>query len=284
MAKTDANVLVLGPCDITVGGVDMGYVQDAVFTPSYSKIEAMVAEYGDTPIKSWELAVGGTLTFTKHECTITTYQKLIGGTSVITDGTDSALGFGKLAGTPITPVEVTVTPQSQMALSGEIGTLTLWKCVPDGPGAISYNAETQKLEVTLKCQVDSSKNSGEKIGRFGDPNVAADTSAPTVSTYLPLDDATGVAVDATVNATFNEALDPGTINNGSVLLMLGADSSGPQTPVAGVVSYDVATSKITFTPSANLSASTLYELIITTAVKNVSGVAFAGAKSSFTTA
>lgn len=280
---TDANVLLLGPANITIGGVDMGYTQDASLEVTSESTEAMVAEYGTTPMKAWVRATGATLKFTLHEMVLSKWQKVFQGSALITDGVTSALGFGQTAGTPITPAEVVVTPQSQMALVGEIGTLTLWACVPQGPNGVKWDAEHQKLEVTLKAFVNTSKNSGEKLGRIGDPDVSADTTAPTVSPYAPLDDATGVSVSATINATFNEALDAGTVNTDNVQVFLGTEVGGPQTKVAGTIAYDSTLFKITFTPTAALTGATLYEVVWGSGIKNSSGVRFAGAKTSFTT-
>ena len=77
---------------------------------------------------------------------------------------------------------------------------------------------------------------------------AADNTAPTVSSTIPADTATGVALNANVTATFSEAMDPSTITTTTFTLKQGA------TPVSGVVSY-VGTSA-TFNPAANLAAST----------------------------
>lgn len=284
MAKDASKVLLLGPANAYVNDVDQGFVADAVVTITTQRVDAMVAEAGDTPIKSWELATGVSVSLVIKETDLTRWQKLLGASAIITDGTDTALGIGKSAGTPITPFELRLEPQTQNAVANSLGTVTLWKCVPDGDVAISYNAEQSQPTITLKALFDTSRNEGEKVGRIGDTDVSADSSAPTVSPYAPLDDATGVVVSTTIAATFNEALLPETVNLANVQVFLGADASGPQTPVAGSISYDATLFKITFTPTANLAASTLYEVIWGKGIKNVSGVAFAGAKTSFTTA
>lgn len=283
MAKTSTEIYMLGPCQLSLDGSDMGYVEDVELSLEFEDFLASVAQYGSAPVKAWHLATKASVKFVMHQVTYAKYQKVMNGSSVITDGVDTALGFGSTAGAQLTPVELVLTPE-QSATLGDMGKLTLWKVVPSENRSIKWNKEHQKLEVTVVALVNESKADGEKLGRFGDGAVSADTSAPTVSTYLPLDDATGVATSATVNATFNEALDEDTINAQSVMLFTGLEASGPQTPVAGTVTYDSATKKITFTPSSALSASTLYEFILTTAIKNASGVRFAGAKSSFTTA
>lgn len=283
MAKTSNEIFMLGPCQLSLDGSDMGYVEDVELSLEFEDFLANVAQYGGAPVKAWHLATKASVKFTMHQVTYAKYNKVMQGSAVITDGVDTALGFGSTAGAGLTPQELILTPE-QSATLGDMGKLILWKVVPGESRSIKWNKEHQKLEVTMVALINESKADGEKLGRFGDAAVSADTSAPTVSTYAPLDDATGVATSATVNATFNEALDEDTVNSGTVMLFAGSETGGPQTPVAGTVSYDSALKKITFTPTSALSASTLYEFILTTRIKNASGIAFAGAKSSFTTA
>jgi len=77
--------------------------------------------------------------------------------------------------------------------------------------------------------------------------------------------------------TFSKALDPSTITNVTFTLMQGT------TPVTGTVTYAGVTA--TFTPTANLAASTVYTATITTGVKDLAGNALAANYSwSFTSA
>jgi hypothetical protein len=88
-----------------------------------------------------------------------------------------------------------------------------------------------------------------------------DTTAPTVSSVSPVADATDVAVDTVIAATFNKAMDSSTITTSSFIL----DS------VSGSVSYDSGTYTATFTPSANLSYDTTYTAILGTAITDAAG-------------
>jgi methionine-rich copper-binding protein CopC len=106
---------------------------------------------------------------------------------------------------------------------------------------------------------------------------AADTSAPTVSSTLPADAATGLAINANITATFSEAMDATTISSASVTLKQGANV------IAGSVTYVGTTA--TFNPTGNLLANTLYTATVTTTVKDLAGNALAAPKTwSFTTA
>lgn len=91
---------------------------------------------------------------------------------------------------------------------------------------------------------------------------------PTVISTIPTNNATGVPLNQAVSATFSEAINPTTINGITVTL------TGPGgVAVAGVVTYVVAGSVATFTPTAALLPSTLYTATITTGVADLSGTA-----------
>ncbi|MDO8733697.1 MAG: ice-binding family protein [Elusimicrobiota bacterium] len=105
---------------------------------------------------------------------------------------------------------------------------------------------------------------------------AADTTAPTVSSTIPADAATGIAVNANITATFSEAMSTATITTATFTLKQGA------TLVPCVVTY--AGTVATLNPSGNLAGSTLYTANITIGVKDLAGNALAVNKSwSFTT-
>jgi hypothetical protein len=97
-----------------------------------------------------------------------------------------------------------------------------------------------------------------------------DSVAPAVSSTNPADSATNVSLDAAVNATFSEAIDPSTITTATFTLTgLGA------TPIPGKVSYDVPSRIATFTPSSTLAQGTAITATITTGVKDLAGNALA---------
>jgi hypothetical protein len=96
-----------------------------------------------------------------------------------------------------------------------------------------------------------------------------DTTPPTVTLLNPADDQPGVLIDASVNATFDKAMDPSTINPQTFTV------TGPgATVVVGKVSYDVSDMIATFTPVSPLAASTLFTATISGA-KDLAGNALA---------
>ncbi len=107
--------------------------------------------------------------------------------------------------------------------------------------------------------------------------LTTDSTAPTVSNLNPGDGTPGVVVDASVNATFDKAMDPSTINPDTFTLM------GPgATVVGGKVSYDVADQIATFTPVNPLAASTSFTATISGA-KDLAGNALATTVWTFST-
>ena len=91
------------------------------------------------------------------------------------------------------------------------------------------------------------------------------TLAPTVISNEPLNNATGVALNAMVTATFSVPMDSLTLTSTTFTLTQGA------TPITGTVSY--AGIIASFKPTSNLLPGTIYTATITTGAKNVPGTA-----------
>jgi hypothetical protein len=103
-----------------------------------------------------------------------------------------------------------------------------------------------------------------------------DTTAPTVTSTIPVDAASGVAVNSNIYANFSESMDSTTITATNFTVT----KSG--VPVSGAVTYTGATA--TFKPAANLTASTTYTATITTGVTDLAANSLASNKTwSFTT-
>jgi len=96
---------------------------------------------------------------------------------------------------------------------------------------------------------------------------APDLALPMVNSTDPLSSATDIAANKVVTITFNEAMTASTINSTTLTLTQGTN------PVTGTVGYSGMTA--TFTPSANLAASTTYTATVTTGAKDLAGNALA---------
>lgn len=97
-----------------------------------------------------------------------------------------------------------------------------------------------------------------------------DVLAPTVLSTQPGTDATGVAINQSINATFSEAMAPSTLNSTTFTL------TGPnQLTIAGLITYDSTSNIASFKPSAPLAENTTYAAAITTGAEDRAGNALA---------
>ncbi|HVD61166.1 MAG TPA: Ig-like domain-containing protein, partial [Gemmatimonadaceae bacterium] len=93
---------------------------------------------------------------------------------------------------------------------------------------------------------------------------APDTTPPSVVSITPANGLNGVSVFTSVTVVFSEPMNAASINGSTISLALSSNSS----PVAGTLTYNVATNTATFTPSAALTFSTGYTISVTTAASD----------------
>jgi hypothetical protein len=87
---------------------------------------------------------------------------------------------------------------------------------------------------------------------------------PVVVTTTPLNLATSVPLNQIITATFNEKMNPATINQNTFTLR-------NNSVLAGTLTYDDLNNKLSFAPSSTLIINTTYTGKITTSVKDVNG-------------
>lgn len=105
---------------------------------------------------------------------------------------------------------------------------------------------------------------------------APDPDAPTIVSMDPVNNATDIARNKTIEVNFSEEMDPSTITGSTFTLVQGT------TAIPGTVTYSG--TKAIFTPSNGLKASTAYTATITTGAKNSEEIAVAYSTSwTFTT-
>jgi len=104
-----------------------------------------------------------------------------------------------------------------------------------------------------------------------------DVTSPVTNATDPVDNTNGTARNTAINITFNEAMDPLTINSSTFMVKQGT------TIVNGTVTYSGTTA--TFTPSNNLEPGLTYTATLTTGAKDLAGNSLATIKEwSFATA
>ena len=92
------------------------------------------------------------------------------------------------------------------------------------------------------------------------------TTSPTITVTNPANIATGVELNATVNATFSEAMNPATLTSATFTL---AAPGGIAVP--GTVTYSAASDIATFTPTDALAMNTEYTANVTNGARDLSG-------------
>lgn len=97
-----------------------------------------------------------------------------------------------------------------------------------------------------------------------------DTTPPSVSSTSPDDLATDVPLDATITITFDEAMDASSIA-GAITVV------GSLEDPYGTVTYDAASRTATFTPNAPLLSASTYDVVVSTAARDIAGNALAAA-------
>lgn len=120
-------------------------------------------------------------------------------------------------------------------------------------------------------------------GNWGDYSTiwsfTVDTVGPNVVSVLPADGSVGVACNgAEISVTFDEAMDPATINETKLTMY---SISGIAIP--GTVTYDDVTFKATFTPDTYLQYGMLYTVYIAHDITDLAGNTVGGSSYSFTT-
>lgn len=100
--------------------------------------------------------------------------------------------------------------------------------------------------------------------RIYNPKITGDVTAPTV-TVVPVDLATGIALDTTIVWTFSEPVSSASVNSANFMLLeVGV-------PVAGALTQSLDKITVTFTPTVVLITATAYTAIATTNVKDLNG-------------
>jgi hypothetical protein len=123
----------------------------------------------------------------------------------------------------------------------------------------------------------SATNGGSATGGQGTGSGGGSTggtsTAPTVLSNTPLSGAAAVPLNASISATFSEAMEMATLTSATFTLTSGS----PAVAVPGTVVYG--SSKAVFLPAAQLAASASFTATITTGAKSASGIALAASYS-----
>ncbi|MBY0409123.1 MAG: Ig-like domain-containing protein, partial [Burkholderiaceae bacterium] len=148
--------------------------------------------------------------------------------------------------------------------------------------SISYNTSARQFTISglasgTDTYVDVELFQFSDQLRTASSLITVDATAPTVVTFSPADEATGVTVGSNIVLTFSEAIARGT---GSIVLKTAAGVVVATYDAASSANLSVAGSVFTLNPSADLTAGTAYRLELAAgSVKDLAGNSFAGTSS-----
>jgi len=166
---------------------------------------------------------------------------------------------------PMDPASINI---SSFLVAGVTGTVTYdstnkiaaFKPSPDFAPNTKFNAT-----ITVGAKDMSGTPLAVPFGFSFTTRTTKDTSPPNIVAVNVAAGATCVPLEQKIQVTFDEQMDSLTINPGTFFIA----------GVAGTVTYDVASQNATFTPSANLAASTTFTIMVTTGAKDMGGVPLA---------
>lgn len=112
---------------------------------------------------------------------------------------------------------------------------------------------------------------GSSDGKGAIERINTDTQAPSVASVLPASAATGIAINSKITVTFSGNIDSSTVTDTNVKVTEAVSGDA----VSGTLSCQDKT--ITFTPDADLKATTEYKVELKTGIKGTNGVALGSA-------
>jgi hypothetical protein len=173
------------------------------------------------------------------------------------------------------PATITATGTFTLAVSGVGGAAV--------PGTVSYAGSiatfipssplTPSTEFTATITTAAEDLAGNALAAnyvwSFTTGTGPDTTSPTITVTSPASAAINALLNAAVSATFSKPMNPITITAPGTFTMAVAGVGGAA--VTGTVTYDSVNQIATFTPAANLTATTQYTATITNAATDLEG-------------
>jgi hypothetical protein len=168
----------------------------------------------------------------------------------------------------ITTTDFTVTSATGVAVAGTVTPDVTHKVYTFTPTAALALSTAYTATITIAAQdVFGNPMASNYTWTFTTGATACVTTGPPAVIYAtPIANGTGVCLNSPAIATFNEPMNPATINTNTFTLAPG---------VTGVVTLDATDEVATFTPSVNLAVSTTYSATITTGAQSTNGTPLA---------
>jgi len=199
-------------------------------------------------------------------------------------------------GVPVNPQVAVVVSAPVSAASVGSSAITLSAGGTPVTGSVSLSSDRTSLTFTPSSLLAVSTTYTVKASGFTDqagntvsaftstfttgPSGVANTTRPTVTAVSPANGASGVAVNTNIMLTFNEALDPATVNVNTIPIF----ASGFAGELGGSYKLDPTGTVVTFAPLSLLPANTTIVVAVSDSVLDLSGNTSTGFSSSFFTA
>jgi hypothetical protein len=143
---------------------------------------------------------------------------------------------------------------------------------PYPAGAVIYVWDTTNHVRDLAGNTDTAY----LIGTFTISSTATDTTAPTVTSVTPINNATGIGRNAALVLTFSKSINPGTVNANTIGVFAGESQIG--------VGYTMSANNRTVIITATWPAATTITVVATAKVQDFYGNSLVPSESQFTTA
>jgi len=274
---------VAGTVSVSNGGLT------ATFTPTaqlaYSTTYTATLTTGVQSTAGTALAANYTWSFTTAAAapppapTVSAVTPLANATGIAIGTTVTATFSEAMDSATITGSTFTLTPQNGSAIAGTVTYNSTNLTATLTPGAPLANNTVYTGTITTGVK-SSSEVSLTANYTWTFTTATATVKPPSVSAVTPLNTSTTAAINTTVTATFDQAMNSGTIT-GSTFTLTGPGNA----LVQAAVNYNAGAMTAILTPSANLAYNTTYTATISTSVTSSGGVALAAPYTwSFTTA
>lgn len=182
-----------------------------------------------------------------------------GATGVAVNGTITATFSEEMDASTITPDTFFISDGNH-TIEGTISYSQSDKTVTFTPISPLSSSTTYTATITTEVRdIDGDAMASDYTWSF----TTTDVTVPAISSTNPADGASGVGLNSTITATFNEEMDAATITTDTFTVSDGISK------IKGDISYNNMTA--TFTPSRPFSYSTTYTVTITAGVKDLAG-------------
>jgi hypothetical protein len=265
---TASTVTVTGPGGTAVPGSFVVTGGVIIFTPTtqlaYATPYTVTVTGGVRDVSGNELDTGTTFTFTTLANvipTVTARTPAPAATGVARNTNVTATFSEPVAPTSVTATSFTLTPAggtpvaAAVTVNGAVATLN-----PEAD--LAFNTVYTARLTTAITDVDGAPLAAEVTWTF----TTLANVAPTLTARTPAENATAVAANTNITATFSEAVAPASVTATSFTV-----TPAGGTPVAGAVTVSGAVA--TFNPTADLAPGTVYTVRLTTAITDVDGLA-----------